>query len=155
MLRSWMTLHYAPSVQSRLMYFGGRRAVACWSLLGLLFVGVLGTTPVQAQEGDQDAVLRGFVRSEAGGKPLQGANVVLLRSGGQIESAIATDNEGFYQLAQIPPGRYRFQVSFIGFRTYRDTLRLESGARRTLTIELAEATQQMEEVTVEIGRAHV
>jgi len=92
------------------------------------------------------------VRSEAGGKPLQGANVVLRRPEGRVESAIATDNEGFYQLAKIPPGRYRLQISFIGFRTYRDTLRFDPGARRTVSVKLAEAPRKMEEVTVEGGR---
>lgn len=149
---SWMISNLASPSQLLRSPSVGRWTVVRWGLLGLLVVGVLGPAPVRAQEETQEAVLRGFVRSEAGGKPLQGANVVLRTPDGKIESAIATDDEGFYQLAKIPAGRYRLQVSFIGFRSYRDTLRLEGGNRRTLSVELAEATRQMEEVTVEGGR---
>ncbi|MFB6273649.1 MAG: carboxypeptidase regulatory-like domain-containing protein [Salinibacter sp.] len=118
----------------------------------LLLILAVGPVPVRGQETSQNAVLRGFVRSEAGGKPLGGANVVLRQPGGRIESAVATNDEGFYQLAKIPPGRYRLQITFIGFQAYRDTLRLEAGARRTVSVELASATRRMKEVTVEGGR---
>jgi len=83
---------------------------------------------------------------------LPGANVLLRRREGQTEAAAATGDEGYYQLAEIPPGRYRFSISFVGFRTYRDTIHLDAGDRRTLSVELVEATQQLEEVTVQGGR---
>ena len=130
----------------------GSRRPSCWGLLVLAFLVSVGPIPVLGQDEAQDAVLRGFVRSEAGGNPLQGANVVLRRASGTIEAAVAAGGQGFYQLAQIPPGRYRLQISFIGYRTYRDTLRLSAGARRTLSVELASTPRQMEEVTVEGGR---
>ncbi len=128
------------------------RRPCCWLLLVLVCLVAVGPISALGQEGGQEAVLRGFVRSEAEGKPLQGANVVLRRASGAVEAAAAAGDQGFYQIAQIPPGRYRLQISFIGYRTYRDTLRLSAGARRTLSVELDAATRQMEEVTVEGGR---
>ena len=134
----------------------GRRAhgwgVGYWG--GLILLCLVSVAPFTAlgQPEETEAVLRGFVRSEAGGEPLQGANVVVRRMSGAIETAVAAGDRGFYQLSRIPPGRYRLQISFIGYRTYRDTLNLASGARRTLTVELGGAPRQMEEVTVEGGQ---
>lgn len=153
MCRSWMSLSLTLSVRLPWIFFRGRGDIVCWGfLVGLLLLGAVCPTPGWAQQEGQEAVLRGFVRSEAGGEPLQGANVVLRRPGGEVESAVAASDQGFYQLARIPPGRYRLQISFIGFRTYLDTLRIEAGERRTVSIELTSATQQLEEVTVEGGR---
>lgn len=98
-------------------------------------------------------VLQGFVRTD-GGQPLQGANVVLRDSSGAIRAAAAADGEGFYQVAQLSPGQYDLRISFVGFQAYRDTVRLEPGARRTLSVALASAPRQLEEVTVE-GRRPV
>ncbi len=121
----------------------------------LVYFGSVGPAPALAQPDAEEAVLRGFVRNEAGGRPLEGANVVVRRMSGAIEAAGAAAGRGFYQLSRIPPGRYRLQISFVGYRSYRDTLRLAPGARRTLSVELAVAPRQMEEVTVEGGQGVV
>lgn len=83
---------------------------------------------------------------------MQGANVVLRDSAGAIEAAAAADESGFYQIAQVPPGRYALQISFVGYRVYRDTLRLSAEARRTVSVELVSTARQLGEVTVEGGR---
>lgn len=130
---------------------GGGGAFCVCLLLPLLLVG--GAAEARAQDGPESAVLRGFVRSEAEGSPLQRANVVLRSIDGEVSSASTTDAEGFYQLAHVSPGRYSLAISFLGFRMYRDTLRLEPGDRRTRSIDLQRATQRLSEVTVEGGRS--
>ncbi|CAM3575921.1 TonB-dependent receptor [Salinibacter ruber] len=132
--------------------FSERWGLWGWGLLMLVYFGSVGPAPALAQPDAEEAVLRGFVRNEAGGRPLEGANVVVRRMSGAIEAAGAAAGRGFYQLSRIPPGRYRLQISFVGYRSYRDTLRLAPGARRTLSVELAVAPRQMEEVTVEGGQ---
>jgi len=128
------------------------------SFLFLFVAGALlltgGGAPVQAQEAEQDAVVRGFVRAASDGQALQGANVVLRDRTGTVQAAAATDAEGFYQIAQLAPGRYRLQVSFVGYKPYRDTLRLTAGERRTVSVSLSVSPRTLEGVTVE-GRQPV
>ena len=113
-----------------------------------LFLGG-GDRAAYGQEGERDAVVQGFVRDEADGQSLQGANVVLRDTTGTIRRAAAADGRGFYQVTGVRPGRYQLVVSFVGYRPYRDTLRLTSGERRTISVTLAEEPRELEEVTVE------
>lgn len=124
-------------------------------LLPILFlfagIGLLSALAPQAraQQGEQRALVRGFVRVESTGRSLQGANVVLRDTAGTIQAAAATNGDGFYQIAQIDPGRYRLAVSFVGYRTHRDTLVLAPGARQTVSVSLNAVPQALEGVTVE------
>jgi len=108
-----------------------------------------GGLPAYGQEGGRAAVVQGFVRDEADGQSLQGANVVLRDSTGAIQAATAADGRGFYQATGLRPGQYQLAVSFVGYRSYRDTLRLAAGDRRTVSVTLAEEPRELEEVTVE------
>lgn len=124
----------------------------------LLCAGAPALTPLlpdtRAQEAAHQAVVRGFVRVESSGRALQGANVVLRDTSGVVRGATATSGEGFYQISHVDPGRYALQISFVGYRSYRDTLRFSPGARRTVTVSLAAVPQQLAGVTVE-GRQPV
>ena len=117
-------------------------------LISLVLLCPLSPTSAIGQEAEE-AALRGFVRAETDGTPLQGANVVLRTPDGAIEAAAVTNGDGFYQLARLSPGSYRLRISFVGYRAYRDTIRLSSGDRRTLSISLETASQTLEGVTVE------
>lgn len=123
-------------------------------VLALIVLLPTGLSSTLAQEANQDAVVQGFVRAASDGRALQGANVVVRDTTGTIQSAAAADADGFYQIAQLDPGRYYFQASFVGYQSYRDTLRLTSGERRTLTVALKSAPRQLEGVVVE-GRQPV
>lgn len=122
----------------------------------LLFSGAIllsiGASPTYAQEANQDAVIQGFVRDASDGHALQGANIVLLDTSGVIQAAAAADADGFYQVAQIEPGHYRLQISFVGYQAYQDTLRLDPGVRRTISVSLPPSPRQLEGVIVEGDR---
>lgn len=106
------------------------------------------------QNAEESALLRGFVRAEADGRSLPGANVILRDAGGGIEEAAATDEDGFYQFARLDPGRYVLRVSFVGYQSYQDTLQLAAGERRTISVSLRTVPRELEGVTVE-GRRPV
>jgi len=74
---------------------------------------------------------------------------MLRDSAGTIRAAAAADARGYYQTTGLQPGRYRLLVSFVGYQSYRDTLRLASGDRRTVSITLTEEPRKLEGVTVE------
>lgn len=114
----------------------------------LLLGGVWG--PVYAQDGERNAVLRGFVTDRSNGAPLPQATVVLRDSTGVVEAAV-TDGDGFYQIVDVSPATYRLAVSYVGFETHRDTLRLHPGSQ-TVSVDLHPTSQTLEEVTVEARR---
>lgn len=112
------------------------------------FVVLLSAAPAHGQS---NATLRGLVTSGADGRTLQGANVLLTDLDSDLRKATATDVEGYYEIQGIPAARYRLTVSFVGFRTYEDTLTL-SDETRTLNIALSSKQRTLEEVRVEEER---
>lgn len=117
---------------------------SCGWIVPLLMTLLLGTGPAAAQT----ARLRGLVTDGSDGQPLQGVNVVVQDPAGLFFGA-ATDTDGFYTLSRLPPGRYFFQASFIGFTTVRDTLVLAPGEIRTYNLVLEPDATALEEVVVE------
>ncbi len=108
----------------------------------------LGTTAgVQAQT----ATLRGFATSQVSGEALGGVHVLVKDSREDIYGS-ATTGDGLYVLRGLLAGRVILQASFVGFATYRDTLRVEPGEVRTLNIVLVPTARQLGELTVEAGR---
>lgn len=123
----------------------------CFALVvvGYALLSVFGGT-LDAHGQDRGGILRGFVTDETDGTPLSQANVVLRDSSG-IVHATATDGDGLYQFTNVLPATYRLEISFIGYSTYRDTIRLRPGSMRR-SVSLAPAQQELEEVTVEADR---
>ncbi len=122
-------------------------------IAGILLCSLIaaGPAPTFAQD---PAAVRGFVRSADGGQSLQGANVILRDTTGNVQSAVATNADGLYQISEIPPGRYRLSISFVGYTPHRDTLQLAPGEQRTVSISLSASAQQLDDVTIE-GRRPV
>ena len=126
-----------------------KTGLAIRALVGIvLLIGI--AAPAPAQESGQGATLRGFVTDRANGAPLPQANVVLRDSTGIVRAAV-TDGDGLYQITGVTPATYRLAVSYLGFQTYRDTLRLRPGSR-TVSVALRPARKQLEGVTVEAQR---
>ena len=116
-------------------------------ILVLGLVGLLHAPGVRAQS----ASIRGFVTAASDGEVLQGVNVVLDDLGGEARGA-ASDGNGFFLIARVPPGRYALRASLIGFVTYADTLDLEADDRLLVNIVLLDTVLEMEEVSVEAER---
>jgi len=60
----------------------------------------------------QTASLSGKVTDASSGETLPGANVILK----EIMKGSSTDSEGKYRIANIPPGTYTMEISFIGYK---------------------------------------
>ena len=114
--------------------------------LVLLAIGLGGALWTASVAQAQTATVRGFVSDASNGEALQGVNVV-------VEAAVplgaATDSDGLYVVAGLAPGRYVLRASFIGFRTYVDTLQLAPRDVRTLNISLEPSEEELGEVVVE------
>ena len=109
---------------------------------------ILAACPLLADAQSQHAIIRGFAKDAADGQPIQGINVVL-RDDGDTFLGTATDRDGFFAIARIPPGRYYFTASFIGYESYADTLILAADEIRSYNFNISFATGELEEIFVE------
>jgi hypothetical protein len=92
----------------------------------------------------------GFITDAGNGQSLAGATVVLRRLPDTTASyGEATDQDGLYLIDDLPPGRYEVQVSFVGYQTHRDTVRLAPEQQRTVSAALPAREATLEEVVVE------
>ncbi len=96
----------------------------------------------------QSARVRGFVTDSLSQKALQGASVTVRNTQGAFFGS-ATDGDGYFILGRIPAGRYTFQISFIGFAPYTETLTLTPGDVIARRVALAPASTEIDEVVVE------
>jgi hypothetical protein len=122
--------------------------------LATLITAVLTTATVFQVAAQNTATLRGFVTDAGDGQPLIGVNVVL-ESADSVLYGIATDQDGFYTIAQVPPAFYTLRASFIGYKTWEDTISLGPGELGQRDIRLEPTAERMDEVVVEAVREAV
>lgn len=107
------------------------------SLLLLLFC----IFPVQAQK---TYSIKGVVKDELSGEPLSFVNVMIW---GTTQGTV-TDIDGNFNLKGVAPGSYRMQSSFIGYKPYVSAEFRLTNKDQFLTIEMQEASQNLQEVSI-------
>ena len=93
------------------------------------------------------STLSGFVRDKSDGESLPNVAVSIAvenRTMGALSNV-----EGYYAIPDIPAGAWVVTASYIGYATYRDTLRLAAGQVLRWDIELDRQALEMGEVVVE------
>jgi iron complex outermembrane recepter protein len=112
-------------------------------------------TGTLATEGN--ATLKGQVLAKEGGAPIEYANVALFRGRDTIAlKGVMTDSLGLFAFEQLPYGRFRILISYVGFRPLRyDSiiLRPESPFVQLKPISLIGAETVLEGVSIESERA--
>ena len=117
--------------------FCARRRIAI-----VLFVG---TALAQAQVNAAD--LRGFVRDPQGAV-VPGATVTARNAATNVERTTTTNDEGYYQITNLPPGEYEVTVEAANFkRAVNPSVTLTVGQRPTSTFAL-EVGAVTESITV-------
>ena len=116
--------------------------------LSLLLAAIVLGGPAAAQT---DGIVRGVVTSAEDGEVLQGANVILTGVDSDIRRTAVTDANGFYEIRNVVPARYRVRTSYVGFATHQDTLDV-SAERRSYNVALSPTAQRLDEVRVEVER---
>ncbi|MBK7337275.1 MAG: TonB-dependent receptor [Saprospirales bacterium] len=90
--------------------------------------------------------IRGVVTDSDTGLPLPGAHITLV---GADSTAAAADENGRFSCVAMPVGRYRLQVSYLGYDTLTIVeLLLESGKEVVREVRLRERSQALQEVVV-------
>jgi hypothetical protein len=97
-----------------------------------------------------NAIVSGLVLDPSG-KPIVGADVEMVNDATGIRYPGATNNEGIYQIPNLPPGPYRLQVAKPGFKTLIKpdiVLRTEDALAINFTLPVGAA---IETVTIQGG----
>ena len=112
----------------------------------ICLVALFAALPASSAWG-QSASISGSVTDAADDSPLVGANVVVLGTG----FGAATDAEGRYLVANLPPGTYTIRISFTGFETEQFEIQLGSDENYTLDAALI-AGIDLDPIQVTAGR---
>ncbi|MEL7021201.1 MAG: carboxypeptidase regulatory-like domain-containing protein, partial [Bacteroidota bacterium] len=92
--------------------------------------------------------LSGKVTEEANGEPILFGNVALYKNGNLV-TGVETDFDGNYSVANIDPGTYDVEASYIGFQTQRVAgVKVFAGKANQLDINLSAGGINLEEVVV-------
>ncbi|WP_304382945.1 carboxypeptidase regulatory-like domain-containing protein [uncultured Muribaculum sp.] len=119
----------------------------------LLMIALAGITAVHAQ-----IRLTGTIKAE--GEALPFAHVDLFTPADSTKSiaGAVTDFNGSYSINNLKPGRYTIAVSYLGYETVKETLRLRmpsGGNTVTRDYTLSPSATQLSEVTVTADRVSV
>ena len=101
----------------------------------------------------EDGMLSGRV-TDATGKPLPGANMILTGPSLEAPMGTAAKAEGEYSFAGVNPGRYQLEVSHVGYRTASiSEIETRTGCLEAVRrIELEEAAIYLEQSIVSASR---
>lgn len=83
------------------------------------------------------------------GRPISGANIVLLNS----RLGTASDSTGFFILRDIPAGDYELGVRVIGYEIFKEKIALLPGRTATLSIRLTPSVLEGREISIERERS--
>ena len=93
------------------------------------------------------ATLSGFVTDGTSGESLPYSNVVLRGAASPLGALSNVD--GYYAVQHIPPGEYTIVVSYIGYRSFVDTIRFSGAELRDLNVQLIPKPILSREIVVE------
>ncbi|MBN1997480.1 carboxypeptidase-like regulatory domain-containing protein [candidate division KSB1 bacterium] len=103
----------------------------------LIFSGILAGTL-------NAAVISGFVYDDSTGERLAGANVFLQNT----RFGAATNNSGYFVIADVPPSQYLLVCHFIGYFTFQKKVELGQRQQARIDIRLAPTTLETQAITV-------
>ena len=109
--------------------------------MGALLVAM----PLAAQT--PGVTLSGFVTDADNGESLPLASIVLT----QIQLGAASNSSGYYAVKEVPAGTYEVVISYIGYKTWRDTLAFSDQDVR-LDVALQVESVDLEEIVIEAER---
>ena len=114
------------------------------TLVALLFLGAYTSIEVRAQNG----TIRGFITDLDSGQSLPNANVSLTDSTGTVLGTVA-NTDGFYAIGQLAAGMYIFEASYVGYKSFVDTLYITAVRITSLSAALESHRREVGEITVD------
>ena len=96
----------------------------------------------------QAATLSGFVTDADSGESLPLASIVLT----QVQLGAASNSSGYYAVKEVPAGTYEVVISYIGYKSWRDTLGFSDRDVR-LDVALQVESVDLEEIVIRAERS--
>ena len=96
----------------------------------------------------QAATLSGFVNDADNGESLPLASIVLT----QVQLGAASNSSGYYAVKEVPAGTYEVVISYIGYKSWRDTLAFSDRDVR-LDVALQVESVDLEEIVIQAERS--
>ena len=115
------------------------------AILRYWMVALLVAMPLAAQT--LGVTLSGFVTDADNGESLPLASIVLT----QVQLGAASNSSGYYAVKEVPAGTYEVVISYIGYKTWRDTLAFSDQDVR-LDVALQVESVDLEEIVIEAER---
>ncbi len=88
--------------------------------------------------------LIGIVTDAKTGEKLLGADIILLKT----KKGTSSNEQGVFELNNIPKGTYKVSVSYIGYRTFFKTITIQDNKNKRLNISLEENSESLEEIII-------
>jgi TonB-dependent receptor len=83
-------------------------------------------------------------------EPLPGASIRLL----ELNKGISSDNNGYYEMVNIPAGKYTLQVTYVGFKTEKIQVEIKEGKETTYDVKL-QGDNKLNEVVIDGSRTRI
>lgn len=97
----------------------------------------------------QPQMVRGFVYEKSNGAAIPYANVAVKAS---AKGAI-TNMDGYFQIADLPVGEVELSITFLGFNTATEVVRVYKNKPNTIKVYLEEGAEMLNTVDLNIERA--
>ena len=107
---------------------------------------LLAAMPLAAQT--PGVTLSGFVTDADNGESLPLASIVLA----QVQLGAASNSSGYYAVKEVPAGTYEVVISYIGYKSWRDTLAFSDQDVR-LDVALQVESVDLEEIVIQAERS--
>lgn len=102
------------------------------------------------QSFSQQNRISGYITDTSSGKKLGQAVVSLIRTQDSILSKFTrTNDEGFFELKNIPQGKYTFMISYPGYAEYVDEMDINDDAVLTKTVTIIPRSKLLEEIIIQ------
>lgn len=109
-----------------------------------IFVFLFSCSLALSLQGHAQGTLSGTVTDSETGEVLIGVNILVLDE----ELGVATDENGDYEITDIPAGDYQIEARYIGYDSQIEDVTIEDGEEIELNFELVMSTSQLDELVV-------
>lgn len=91
--------------------------------------------------------LSGVVTDQKSREGLISATVQLIAGDGKINYT-STDLKGMFQFKKLPAGTYTLQISYVGYKTYKEAVIIPSSGEKKVNVTMREDVNLLDEVSV-------
>lgn len=97
----------------------------------------------------QTVNVSGVILDDASGIPVEGANVAIFNFETDNIKGGITNVDGIYRVRDIGSGAFRIRISYVGYKTYTDTLQISESL--VYSVNLEQDSEELDDIVVSAG----